>query len=87
MLSKWRSERASIYAKATEATLARLKSDSGHRRSRSSGRWSVMEQRLFEKFKAMRCTQQRPPQHESHTRRAATAAVPAIAAGALPGAG
>ena len=55
MLSSWRKESANIYAKATEAVLARLKTSSGRGRSQASGRWSVMEQRLFEKFKAMRC--------------------------------
>ena len=53
MLSKWVGKAQRIYAMAADELRKRLKGG-GRRRSRESGRWSVMEQRLFKNFKDMR---------------------------------
>ena len=60
MISKWWKKRDSIYAAALDESKKRLKGG-GHRRSRESGRWSVMENRLHERFAKLGRAPSPPP--------------------------
>ena len=60
MISKWWKKRDFIYTAALDESKKRLKGG-GHRRSRESGRWSVMENRLHERFAKLRRAPSPPP--------------------------